>query len=106
MNEAKDLEQPKGVETSTGQPLPCNRLFGRARWHAQRIIDNYTSNGLGDPRRSDDHAVATAVAYLDLLELLRPMTPSEAEAAYAAAPDVPISAERIEEIMRYVRERS
>lgn len=33
------------------------------RFHAGRIIENYTSNGLGDPRQSDDHAVA--VAYLD-----------------------------------------
>lgn len=33
--------------------------------HAQRIVDNYTSNGLGDPRQSDDHAVAVAVAFID-----------------------------------------
>jgi len=33
--------------------------------HAQMIVDNYTSTGLGDPRQSDDHAVAVAVALLD-----------------------------------------
>ena len=33
--------------------------------HAQRIVDNYTSHGLGDPRKSTDHAVAVAVAFLD-----------------------------------------
>ncbi len=38
---------------------------------ADRIIDNYT---LGDPRQSTDHAVATAVAYLDLLEHVQRFT--------------------------------
>ena len=36
--------------------------------HAQSILDNYTSHGLGDPAKSDDHAVATAVAYLALYQ--------------------------------------
>lgn len=36
--------------------------------HAQAIVDNYTRNKLGDPRKCDDHAVAASVAYLDLLE--------------------------------------
>ena len=36
-----------------------------AREHAERLIDNYTRNGLGDPRQSDDHAIAVAVALLD-----------------------------------------
>lgn len=35
--------------------------------HAQRIVDNYTRHGLGDPRKSTDHAVATAVAILDIM---------------------------------------
>lgn len=37
--------------------------------HARRIVDNYTSHGLGDPRNSDDHAVACAVSVLDCAEL-------------------------------------
>lgn len=34
--------------------------------HATRIVESYMRNGLGDPRQSTDHAVATAVAYLEL----------------------------------------
>jgi predicted ATP-dependent protease len=42
--------------------------------HAKAIIDNYTRNKLGDPKQSDDHAVAVSVAYLDLLEHLQRFT--------------------------------
>lgn len=38
-----------------------------AKEHAKRLIDNYTRHKLGNPRESTDHAVATAVAYLDLV---------------------------------------
>ena len=36
--------------------------------HALAIVDNYNSHRLGDPTTSDDHAVATAVAYLALYQ--------------------------------------
>ena len=38
--------------------------------HAKRIVENYIQVGLGDPHQSTDHAVATAVAYLDLEQRL------------------------------------
>lgn len=54
------------ITAGTADCSSASRLT--ARQHAQRIIDNYLSHGLGDPKRSDDHAVAAAVGYQDLYE--------------------------------------
>ena len=59
-----------GGETDS-QISGANREDGAVtpKEHAQRLVDSYTRNGLGDPRESTDHAIATAVAYLDLVRV-------------------------------------
>lgn len=57
-------------------------------------------------KRIKDRRRAEEVDFLRLLDLLRRewrrgLTPAEAQAAYDAAPEVPISEERIKQIVEY-----